>query len=458
MAAILENSGITAGIALRAGNDDVDDNHADKRTRAAQQSHTAPASPSSSSYFSYFSHFREWLYKDAKDAKKTRKIEQTLGDAALLLEYAVQNSPRIEPPLIAEMNACLTEARKAGYREYMIDGAYRDADSAYHEDPAKQEKFLLTFDKLSKLMAPITADSIRSSRYEQSNRVGWLPRYLLLAAIIFMVFLYLQFSWSVGNRYLSEVHEAFATKTTKEREWLGLRADVERLERSLGMDIDGDTNGQKEEMADEVKQRRATRDKALSEYVYADNTLRSRLPMLAVWREHHVCQDAEFGFMDCALHMLGMKPRHHDGLNEHAGENVLGTSFYNRDMIASDMIGIVTPMVERLNTHVIPAVLGLLGSLVFVIRQLSEQIKARTLVRHFASDTLARICLGMIGGVVGGLLFADSDKETALSAIPPIALPFFFGYAVEVVFTFLDRIVKTFSPDAAATSATAKTQ
>jgi hypothetical protein len=57
------------------------------------------------------------------------------------------------------------------------------------------------------------------------------------------------------------------------------------------------------------------------------------------------------------------------------------------------------------------------------------------------------VCLGMIGGVVGGLLFADSDKQTALSAIPPIALPFFFGYAVEVVFAFLDRIVKAFTTD-----------
>jgi hypothetical protein len=450
MAAITENrvdglTEATGALLMRRASDyaPLSPPHTPDETSEATADATEPSDAKQP--LSWWDKLRTRLYKNAQEAKAPRRPEQTLGDAVLLMEYAVQHSDSIDKTLISEMNACIIEARQAGFREFKVNGKYTgDLSAAYLQDAVKLERFYMTYDRLSKHMSPVTAESIRSSRYQQSNYFGWLPIYLVLAALMFVLFLYLQFSWSVGNRYLTEVREAYDTKVTKEREWMSLKADVERLERSLGIDAEGDTAGLKDEMADEVRQRRAVREKSLTDYVFADKTLISRLPLLGIWRDHHVCQDAAYGFGDCLRHLAGQdRP-------VTAGENALGTPPFDRDRIASDMVGIATPMVERLNSHVIPAILGLLGSLVFVIRQLAEQIKARTLVRHFASDTLARVCLGMIGGVVGGLLFADSEKDSALSTIPPIALPFFFGYAVEVVFTFLDRIVKTFSPESSA--------
>jgi hypothetical protein len=48
----------------------------------------------------------------------------------------------------------------------------------------------------------------------------------------------------------------------------------------------------------------------------------------------------------------------------------------------------------------------------------------------------------MMAGLLGGLLIPQSD--TVLKTLTPLGLSFLFGYAVEVVFAFLDRIVKAF--------------
>jgi len=37
-----------------------------------------------------------------------------------------------------------------------------------------------------------------------------------------------------------------------------------------------------------------------------------------------------------------------------------------------------------------------------------------------------------------------SEGDHVLESLPPLARPFLFGYAVEVVFAFLDRAVKAF--------------
>ncbi len=407
----------------------------------------APKQPLARRYAAGPDGWLAWLksrFQRDPDSVKPRRIEQSLGDAALLLDYAVHGTSKIDAALITRVNHSLSLARQAGFKDYDIDTYV--GDSFLLNEQAMNE-FWLAFDDLSMLMAPVSAESIRASQAEASKPFGALVWYVILAIICFVLFLYWQFTWVVGNRYLMEVREAYATKTLKDHEWRTLSADVERLEKAVGLSPDEDTSGVSAAAADEVKQRRTNREKALAEYNDADSTLRSRLPMLTFWRHQHACHDPMKSLHDCVNNMRGADDASGTKNSATAGDSDLGTPFFDRDQVATDMVGIATPMVERLNAHVIPVLLGLLGALVFIIRHLIEQIRSRTLVRHFWSGTLARVCLGMIGGVVGGLLFADSEKDTALSAIPPIALPFFFGYAVEVVFTFLDRIVKAFTTD-----------
>jgi hypothetical protein len=412
----------------------------DNETVQTTRKHTGPYSTIDGSWLG-------WLksrFQRDPESIKPRRIEQSLGDAALLLDFAVHGSRKIDIALITRVNHSLSLARQAGFRD---DNISTQVGEGFLLNEQAMNEFWLAFDELSVLMAPVSAESIRASQAEASKPLGALVWYVILAIFCFVLFLYWQFTWVVGNRYLVEVREAYATKVVKDHEWRTLSLDVERLEKAVGLGPDEDTAGVSAAAADEVKQRRSKRDAALAEYNDADGTLRSRLPMLTFWRHQHSCHDPMKSLGDCIHNLTGRDEKDKDKPSATAGDSELGTPFFNRDQVATDMVGIATPMVERLNAHVIPVLLGLLGALVFIIRNLIEQIRSRTLVRHFWSGTLARVCLGMIGGVVGGLLFADSDKQTALSAIPPIALPFFFGYAVEVVFAFLDRIVKAFTTD-----------
>jgi hypothetical protein len=70
------------------------------------------------------------------------------------------------------------------------------------------------------------------------------------------------------------------------------------------------------------------------------------------------------------------------------------------------------------------------------------QIREYSYTANFASMTFVRISLGMMAGLLGGLLIPAGD--TVLKSLTPLGLSFLFGYAVEVVFAFLDRIVKAF--------------
>jgi hypothetical protein len=92
--------------------------------------------------------------------------------------------------------------------------------------------------------------------------------------------------------------------------------------------------------------------------------------------------------------------------------------------------------------YLFPLILGLLGALTYILRTLNTQIRDYCYTRSTSKLSFVRICLGMIAGLLGGMLIPPGDD--ILKAIPPLVLPFFFGYAVEVVFTFLDRIVKSF--------------
>lgn len=97
----------------------------------------------------------------------------------------------------------------------------------------------------------------------------------------------------------------------------------------------------------------------------------------------------------------------------------------------------------NLATYIIPLFMGLLGSLAFMMQSLTTQLKEHTHVPASISGTLVRLCLGAVAGVFGGLATPQSDA--VLKALPPLFVPFVFGYGIEILFTLLNRIVGTFT-------------
>ena len=100
-------------------------------------------------------------------------------------------------------------------------------------------------------------------------------------------------------------------------------------------------------------------------------------------------------------------------------------------------------MLGNLATYIVPLGMGLLGALAFMMQMLTTQLREHTYVPVSASWSIVRLCLGAIAGVFGGLATPQSDA--VLKALPPLFIPFVFGYGIEILFALLNRIVGTFT-------------
>ena len=101
----------------------------------------------------------------------------------------------------------------------------------------------------------------------------------------------------------------------------------------------------------------------------------------------------------------------------------------------------------------LPVLYALLGTCAYLLRTFEQQIATRTFMPSFADS--ARFLIAAIGGAVVGL-FNDFVIGQGAS-IPPLAIAFLVGYAVDVFFAFLETMLQTFSktapaPHAASTS------
>ena len=101
-------------------------------------------------------------------------------------------------------------------------------------------------------------------------------------------------------------------------------------------------------------------------------------------------------------------------------------------------------VVTSLDEYFLPLVYGLLGSAMFVLRRLSEEI--RNLTYHADSEILygLRITMGALAGLTIGW-FLRPEASTDLNILPGLSLAFLVGYNVEVLFSTMDRLISTLS-------------
>jgi hypothetical protein len=91
----------------------------------------------------------------------------------------------------------------------------------------------------------------------------------------------------------------------------------------------------------------------------------------------------------------------------------------------------------------LPALYGLLGSCVFVLRSVSSQLETFTFTWTRRLLGSARLALGPILGVAS-LVLIDPSKTDALGNLPQIGIALIAGYSVDLVLNFMDRITGAF--------------
>jgi hypothetical protein len=118
------------------------------------------------------------------------------------------------------------------------------------------------------------------------------------------------------------------------------------------------------------------------------------------------------------------------------------TSTYQDDrLFAQDTLDLVSVYYGAIATCILPALYALLGTCAYLLRSFEQQMAIRTFMPTVANS--ARFLIAAIGGAVVGLF--NNFNITQGATIPPLAIAFLVGYAVDVFFTFLESLIGAFT-------------
>jgi hypothetical protein len=91
------------------------------------------------------------------------------------------------------------------------------------------------------------------------------------------------------------------------------------------------------------------------------------------------------------------------------------------------------------NTCILPILYALLGTCAYLLRSFEDQMTTRTFTPSVANS--ARFVIAAIGGTVIGLFNGFTSEASA----SPLAMAFLVGYGVEIFFSFLENLIKSFT-------------
>jgi hypothetical protein len=105
-----------------------------------------------------------------------------------------------------------------------------------------------------------------------------------------------------------------------------------------------------------------------------------------------------------------------------------------------------------ITTCILPVLYALLGTCAYLLRNFEQQMSNRTFIPSEVNS--ARFLIAAIGGAVVGLF--NNFTITQSASIPPLALAFLVGYAVDVFFAFLEGLLQMFTRNALAAQSNSK--
>lgn len=113
-------------------------------------------------------------------------------------------------------------------------------------------------------------------------------------------------------------------------------------------------------------------------------------------------------------------------------------------------------VLQALAAYVLPLLYGLLGAFAYVLRDIAREVRDVTFSAESTIRYGLRLSLGLLSGIAVGLLLTPGSGENGnavpsevldLKTLSPLGLAFVAGYAVELIFAAMDRIVTAFTGD-----------
>jgi hypothetical protein len=110
-------------------------------------------------------------------------------------------------------------------------------------------------------------------------------------------------------------------------------------------------------------------------------------------------------------------------------------------LFAQSLVDDLSFFYGAITSCVLPMLYALLGTCAYLLRSFENAIKTKTFTPDRSNS--ARFVIAAIGGAVVGLFSNFSITQAA--SIPPLAIAFLVGYAVDVFFSFLEGLLQTFA-------------
>lgn len=330
-------------------------------------------------------------------------LPDAIRDAQVILSHTAKMGTTLDPEMVKKI---VDIGSLATTQEISVD---QEAD------------FWLQKNKLSKAVAPLNIESLHALTAPESG--GWILgpssqarkaelRYRWYAIVALFFLLVFQIYWLFGSSVTSEI-----AKTDKE------------LNEAYAKQL----------VAKKLVPQQSTKTKSTGSAVTnSDDTKSEELQVLNAQVEtFEMRQQSGYRLLEeWAWPWSWLVPESNCGNDTKAREEI-------RMNAARFQTGLT--ILEVFQRYILALLYGFLGACVFVLRTLSDEIKAWTYSETSDIRFRIRLYLGTLGGMVIAWFVAPESSSGLLKSLSPFALAFVAGYNVELLFAAMDKVIAAFA-------------
>jgi hypothetical protein len=333
-------------------------------------------------------------------------FNDALNDAERLLKYAAE----IGIDVTADTRAAILRARTA-------------STQGWSEQVAADLLAALT--SLAARLKPVTAESLKA--YHDDIRPT-VHNYLIWAIILACVII----PASIATFVTSAISKALRDDITT----------ANALAVKLQVELGNPTPGQIKPIPSDISEKDLVAD--LQEYASTVRTINARarkLNKFVLPREVLPIEDSSAKTPEERQQRRDMFELHVPITDPIDARDTITKTYQDVRYFALTLLTDVAVFYGALSACVLPVLYALLGTCAYLLRTFEDQMSNRTFIPSAANS--ARFVIAAIGGAVVGLF--NNLTITDQASVPPLALAFLVGYAVDVFFAFLEGLLRAFT-------------
>lgn len=366
----------------------------------------------------------------------SQRLEESIAEAKLLIWYASREGIAAMRPETVQV-IFDTEAKH----------------STNELNSVEEAEFWRNYSELSKAIAPVSVDSIKASyglgRYYKTSAQAAIRKYSFSTLLTLLIILTLQAYWFVGTNTISHLQAITQEEDQYLRDQIDKNNELTRLEHQKIRTTDLQQSKRKE-----LKTLKEENNNNNADQI---NKLEQEISTLEEQQVDIILQEQKTSFELRKLQEIVQNNTFDRQIDFEFLQKLQSLDFSNDDKLIAKSSQDTDALLEKgrvrinsktvlaiLNQYILPLLYGLLGSLAYILRTLTTEIRQVTYTRGSNVRYRLRWPLGMLAGVTIGWFF---DTKTLLESanLTPLALAFLAGYSVELLFTGLDRVVGAFT-------------